>query len=35
MVGRVEKDVEKLGELYWLGYRECMEKLDELREYLG
>ena len=33
-VGRVEKDMEKLGELYWLGYRDCFEKLETLKKYL-
>ena len=34
-VGRVEKDMEKLGELYWLGYRDCEERMEEIRAYLG
>lgn len=34
-VGRVEPDLEKLGELYWLGYNDCVEGLDEIKEYLA
>ena len=34
-VGRVEKDMEKLGELYWLGYRDCEESMEKIRRYLG
>ena len=34
-VGRIESDVEKLGELYWLGYNDCEAHLDEIRDYLG
>lgn len=33
-VGRFEKDLEKLGELYWTGYREMKERLPQLKEYL-
>ncbi len=34
-VSRVESDMEKLGELYWLGYDDCMIYLDELEDYLS
>ena len=34
-VARVEKDVEKLGALYWHGYQDCLDLLDEMRSYLG
>lgn len=34
-VGRIEPDIEKLGELYWLGYNDCKKRLDEIRDYLG
>ena len=34
-VSRVERDMEKLGDLYWLGYRDCLAQLDEIRSYLG
>ena len=34
-VSRVESDVEKLGELYFEGYREMLEHLDELKAYLN
>ena len=34
-VGRVEPDLEKLGELYWLGYNDCLARLDEIRNYLS
>ena len=33
-VGRVEKDMEKLGELYFLGYRDALASLPRIREYL-
>ncbi len=33
-VGRLEKDVEKLGALYHLGYDDTVAKLDALRAYL-
>ena len=34
-VGRLEKDVEKLGALYHLGYDDAIDCLDALREYLN
>ena len=34
-VGRVEPDLEKLGELYWLGYNDCLANLDRIRNYLS
>ncbi|MCR5773560.1 MAG: patatin family protein, partial [Lachnospiraceae bacterium] len=34
-VSRFERDMEKLGELYWQGYRDVDELLPELKEYLG
>ena len=33
-VSRIEKDMEKLGDLYWLGWNDCLEGLPCLREYL-
>ena len=30
-VGRIENDLEKLGDLYWLGYNDCMEHVEEIR----
>ena len=33
-VERIEKDVEKLGELYELGYRDAENNLSALKEYL-
>ena len=33
-VGRVERDMEKLGELYFLGYNDCLEQLESLKGYL-
>ena len=33
-VSRFERDIEKLGELYWLGFNDMQERIDELREYL-
>lgn len=33
-VSRFEGDMEKLGELYWLGYRDMEARIEELREYL-
>ncbi len=34
-VTRVEGDMEKLGHLYWLGYRDALSQLDALKEYLN
>ena len=34
-VGRVEPDLEKLGRLYWLGYNDCIARLDAIRQYLS
>lgn len=34
-VGRVEPDLEKLGDLYWLGYNDCLTRLDEIKAYLA
>ena len=34
-VSRLEGDLEKLGELYWLGWNDCIAALGEIREYLG
>ena len=33
-VTRFEGDMEKLGNLYWLGYRNAEEKLGSLMDYL-
>ena len=33
-VSRVESNMEKLGELYYLGYNDAREQLRALREYL-
>lgn len=35
VIGKLEDDVEKLGDLYWLGCYDCLTHLDELRAYLG
>lgn len=34
-VSRLEKDMERLGNLYWLGYQDCLEHLEEIKSYLG
>lgn len=34
-VGRLEKDMEKLGAFYYLGYNDAKSKLTELKEYLA
>lgn len=34
MVGRIEGDMEKLDALYWQGYRDTVERIDALKEYL-
>lgn len=34
-VSRIEGDVEKLGELYWLGFSDCEKELPALIQYLG
>ena len=33
-VGRLEGDMNKLGDLYWLGYNDTLRRLDSLRSYL-
>lgn len=35
LVSRLERDMEKLGDLYWLGYEDGMQQMDQIREYLG
>ena len=34
-ISKLEPDMERLGDLYWLGCYDCFQCLDELREYLG
>lgn len=34
-IKKIEDDVEKLGDLYWLGVYDCTTQIDELRRYLG
>ena len=34
-VSSIERDLEKLGELYWLGWNDCCRNLSSLKEYLG
>lgn len=34
-IGRVESDMEKLGDWYYLGYNDMGLRMDELRSYLG
>jgi len=33
-VSRLEKNMEKLGEIYWLGYHDAENRLEELKKYL-
>ncbi len=33
-IGRLESDMEKLGNLYYLGVKDCEDHLDELKRYL-
>ena len=33
-VSRLEKNLEKLGNLYELGYEDCLKQLDEIKKYL-
>ncbi len=33
-IGRMEKDLEKLGEWYWLGYHDAQERMSALKSYL-
>ena len=33
-VTRLEKDMKKLGNLYWLGYYDCLDRLEEIKSYL-
>lgn len=34
-VARFEGDVEKLGDLYWLGYNDATKQLESIKQYLG
>ena len=34
-VSRFEGDMDKLGDLYWLGYRDMLARVDELKSYLS
>ena len=34
-IGRMEKDVEKIGDWYWLGYEDGKASLEALRAYLA
>lgn len=34
-VGRIESDMEKLGDFYWLGYNDAKASFEKLREYLA
>lgn len=34
-VDRIERDLDKLGDWYWLGYNDMAGRLGELRDYLG
>ena len=34
-VSRLEKDIEKLGNLYMLGYEDCKKQLPKIKEYLS
>ena len=34
-VGRLERDMEKLGALYELGYSDVKANIEKIREYLG
>lgn len=34
-VRRIESDMEKLGDLYWLGYHDALDHLEAMKEYLG
>lgn len=34
-IGRMEQDLEKLGDWYWLGYYDAKAQMDGLRKYLG
>jgi predicted patatin/cPLA2 family phospholipase len=34
-ISRLEGDMEKLGDVYHLGYQDCLDNLDRLKEYLS
>lgn len=34
-VGRVEKDIEKLGDLYFQGYKDGLDQIDNIKAYCG
>ena len=34
-ISRLERNMEKLGDLYWLGYHDALNQLSELRTYLS
>jgi predicted patatin/cPLA2 family phospholipase len=35
MVTRLERDMEKLGDLYWLGWYDCIDSLELMKDYLA
>ena len=35
LISNLEGDLEKLGSLYWLGYHDCQDRLEEIRAYLA
>lgn len=35
VVNRLESDMEKLGDLYWLGYKDARDQITSLKEYLN
>ena len=34
-VSRLERNMDKLGSLYWLGYNDALNQMEDLRKYLG
>ena len=34
-VSRLENDLEKLGDLYWIGCADCLDALEDIRAYLA
>ncbi|MBO4819324.1 MAG: patatin family protein [Firmicutes bacterium] len=34
-ISRIEKDIDKMADLYWLGVKDAIARLEDIKEYLG